>query len=114
MSWQLQRLARKCWFCPTVIEPGDLARLGVNTPAVWCVACAKTKLGETPPADVLDPPAPHDLGAPVTAPPAPEPLFALEPDGAKFKHADARLALEQLRARITPADGAIETTGGES
>lgn len=97
MSWQLLRLARKCWFCPTVIEPGDLARLGELTPAVWCVACAAAKLGETPPAPFLDPPPPP---ATVLEAAKAETLFDLDPLGAKFKHADARLALEQLRNSI--------------
>lgn len=112
MSWQLLRLARRCWFCPTVIEPGDLARLGVHTPAVWCVVCAKAKLGETPPAAFL---APTPTPTPAAAAAAPETLFALEPDGTKFKHADARLALEQLRSRITePAASPDALEGDES
>lgn len=97
MSWQLLRVARRCWFCPTVIEPGDLARQGKHTPGVWCVACALRHLGETPPSEFLTPVLPPPVAEPA---PAQDTLFELDPSGAKLKHADARLALEQLRTRI--------------
>lgn len=97
MSWQLLRLARRCWFCPTVLEAGDLARLGEHTPGVWCVACALRQLGETPPAEFLAPATPPPA---IEAPPEQDTLFDLTPEGAKLKHADARLALDELRSRI--------------
>lgn len=113
MSWQRLRVSRRCWFCPTIIEPGDLVRLGVHTPATWCVACALAKLDETPPATVLDPAPPPGPVAPVAAVAVPETLFDLEPDDTKFKHADARLALEQLRNRFTEPAASPNAEGGD-
>ncbi len=110
MSWQLLRLSRRCWFCPTILEAGDLARMGEHTPGVWCVACALRQLGETPPAEFLAPASPPLVVEPA---PAQDTLFELGPAGAKLKHADARLALEQLRTRITEqAEAAVPAPEG--
>jgi len=99
MSWQLLRLARRCWFCPTVIESGDLARLGEHTPGVWCVACALRQLGETPPAEFRAPATPTPVPAP--AAPAPQPtLFEASELTGQFKHIDARVALDRLRSAL--------------
>jgi len=104
MSWRLVRLACRCWFCKVVIAPGDLARDGNRTPAVWCVACALKDLGETPPAEFLAAaPVPMPASASSPAPPQPT-LFGVDELAGQFKHADARVALERLRSSLDRAE----------
>lgn len=100
MSWRLVRLACRCWFCPTPIEAGDLARYGDKTPAVWCVACAAKSLNDHPPAEFLAP-AEAEPAPAVEAPAAQPTLFGVDEMTGRFKHADARVALDRARASLS-------------
>lgn len=95
MSWTIARIATPCSCCPVVIEAGQPARFGDLTPVVWCPACALRLLDEDVPA--LEPPEP--AAAAIVPAPIVLPLFG-ESMARRFQSADAREAIEGLRAAI--------------
>lgn len=95
MSWTIARLDTACGFCPVVIEAGQTMRVGDHAPVIWCAACAQRLLDEVAP--VLEEPAP--AAAAIVPAPIVLPLFG-ESMARRFKSADAREALEGLRATL--------------
>lgn len=101
MSWALARIATKCVMCDATVPVGAPLRLGDVVPGIaWCETCAQRGGYGAPPATLDVPPAPP---LPTLRPPQGA-LFDLEPEGPRYRDAEARREFQRLRDVLEPAE----------